>query len=118
MNQVWAITTYRREATRQFGQKTVRDRRTVGLFETRQEAVECVLANHGDLEEAGWYQFAVVEPLPLGLYPVNDPSERTWFEYHQTAQGWAQLPELPAALREEHGIGVHLGDFTNWTEVG
>lgn len=128
-SEVWAITTYRRTPDLQVGPKLYRDRRTVGLFPTKDLAVALVEANGGDLEEAGWYQYAVVERLPWGLYPINISDERTWFEFIMFPDGpnedrenglWTPLSAAPQDLLDEYGIGTPHGprDITNWSEVG
>jgi hypothetical protein len=133
---IWALTTYQREATKKFGDQKVRDRRTVGLYDTQDRAIEVVEGNYGDIEEHGYYQFAVVEPLPLGLYPINREADRIWFEFQQVSDQpctegcrdpqwcdhnhkWVRLPVgTPQVLKDQYSIGKGgPRDFTNWSEV-
>lgn len=123
---VWAITTYRRTPDRQLGNRVVRNRRTVGLFPTQEEALTIVEGNYGDLEEAGWYQYAVVEPIAFGLYPINDAAERVWYEFcrpadppetDQTNTGrWVKLTQCPEVIWKE--LGLDKERVTNWSEIG
>ena len=43
--------------------------RTVGLFKTDKEAFVILDNDRGDLNEAGFYPFAIVEQVEFGLYP-------------------------------------------------
>jgi hypothetical protein len=113
---VWAVTTYRRTADKRIGRRVIRDRRTVGLYPSSAEAVTHVLHNCGDLEEAGWYQYAVVEPIALGLYPINDPVERSWFEFSLTAELWVPLTGIPQAILDDMGLRRDM--LANWSTIG
>ena len=44
--------------------------RTVGYFETLEEAKRCVEENWGDIYEDGYYKYAVIEGAEPGLYPT------------------------------------------------
>jgi hypothetical protein len=113
---VWAMTTYRRTADKSIGRRVIRDRRTVGLYPTAAEAIAHVLHNCGDLEEAGWYQYAVVEPIALGLYPMNDPAERSWFEFSLTEELWVPLSSIPQVILDDLGLTRDM--LTNWSTIG
>lgn len=41
---------------------------TVGWFKKFEEAEKCILFNWGDIQEAGWYNHAVIEKINEGLY--------------------------------------------------
>jgi hypothetical protein len=63
-----------------FGQVQERmRRRTVGFFWTAEQAEEVLAHNHGHLDEAGWYRWAVVGQMPAGLYPRGDGQR--WWEF-------------------------------------
>src|SRR5262249_27217413 len=88
-------------------------RRTVGFFWTPEQAEEILVENHGDLDEAGWYRWAVVEAISPGLYPPGQ--EHQWWEYDLQAEQWKKLAECPAALgeyRERNRVGGP------WCEIG
>jgi hypothetical protein len=59
--------------------------RCVGWFRTMDEAVEIVMGNYGDICEAFYYRWAVIEPQGPGLYGCDgagDEVERSrWFEF-------------------------------------
>jgi len=115
---IWTVTTYRRR--RDEGRRH-RERRTVGFFYDQITALKIVEGNYGDLEEAGWYQFAVVEPLGSGLYPTNEADERVWFEFvyadedHQEGK-WHLLGSVaPKELLDD--LGLERDRLTNWSEI-
>ena len=54
------------------------DRRCWGFFQSKDKAIQAVEENWTDLNEAGYYKYAVVEPHYEGLLnPV--PGEEMWF---------------------------------------
>jgi len=73
-------------------QKTQQSRsRCVGWFSTFEDAEEHVLNNYGDIEEAGYYRWAVIEKMECGLYPTAYYEENHWYEFvakNDNADGW------------------------------
>lgn len=43
-------------------------RRTIGYFETLKEAKDCVRENRYDINESGYYKYAVIEGIEDGIY--------------------------------------------------
>lgn len=78
---IWMVTTYRRTADQPIGKRTFHGRRTVGYFHSEQDARTIVKGNYGDIEEAGWYRWAVIEAVPCGLYPFPDKKRTIWYEF-------------------------------------
>jgi len=101
---VYAVTTYRHEPERPWPWAA----RTVGLFLREESARLCVEENRGDLDEGGWYGWAIVEKVPLGLYPMSAESA-VFFRFDRGAQRWIRLeakpPELPDDLVSFHTVG-------------
>lgn len=88
-------------------------RRTVGIFAAPEEAEAALANNYGDLAEAGWYRWAVIEEVRAGLYPGG--REHQWWEYDKKADRWEKREGRPAPIREyleRNRIGGH------WCEVG
>lgn len=82
--------------------------RTVGIFNNLGEAKTILLKNIGDLNEAGWYPYAVIEELPMNcLYPQiiahKEKLSRHWFQFDHELNTWraiddpAEVPILPYA---------------------
>lgn len=66
---IYAVTTLRYDGGDEM-QVAGRDRcRTVGFYHDLPTAKKTVEENIGDLWEAGWYPYAVVEAVEPGLYP-------------------------------------------------
>ena len=74
--------------------------RTVGYFEDLEKAKQCVKENWGDLCEAGYYEYAVIEDVELGIYQSykSNPIFYKWndkdLEYQEIERpnqfkGWA-----------------------------
>jgi hypothetical protein len=101
---VYAVTTYRHEPERHWPWLA----RTVGLFPNEESAELCMEENQGDLDEGGRYGWAVVEQVPLGLYPVSAESA-VFFRFDRGARRWIRLeakpPELPDGLASFHTVG-------------
>ena len=114
MDNVWFVTTYRRTADLKICGKLVRKRRTVGFFRDKLAAIACVEGNYGDLEEAGYYQYAVVEGLPFGLYPLGE--DRTWFEFNMDTERWERSDTAADVIAAQYGMPAIR--FSGWTEVG
>ena len=49
----------------------IKESRCVGYFNSYEEAEEIVTGNYGDLYEEGYYQYAVIENIPEGLYQYD-----------------------------------------------
>lgn len=76
--------------------------RCVGWFPTFEEAEEYVVGNYGDLEEAGYYKWAVIEKMESGLYPHHYIDENKWFQFEKrdkTQEEWD--PNAVTAVRIE-----------------
>jgi len=101
---VYAVTTYRREPEHPWPWSA----RTVGLFPDKRSAELCVEENQGDLDEGGWYAWAIVEQVRLGLYPTSAESA-VFFRFAVGVRRWFRLeakpPELPDDLASFHTIG-------------
>lgn len=101
---VYAVTTYRYEPERPQPWLA----RTVGLFPHEESARLCVEENRGDLDEGGWYGWAVVERMRLGLYPASAESA-VFFRFDHDERRWIRLeekpPELPGDLASFHTVG-------------
>jgi len=72
--------------------------RTVGYYPTQEKAIRCVENDWGDLDEAGWYGYAVIERVDSGLYPTIDSEESLWYHYDHEEDKWKSLPAAPEEL--------------------
>ncbi|MHA2279524.1 MAG: hypothetical protein ACXAC5_01345 [Promethearchaeota archaeon] len=80
-----------------WGGEDYRNRRnSVGLFESREKACEALELNLGDLNEAGWYPFAIIEELEFGLYP--DSILVAVYIYDREEGEWRKCPTTPPAI--------------------
>lgn len=66
--------------------------RTVGLFWKKEDAFDILHHNYGDLWEAGYYPYAVVEEVGEGLYPLK--INHWFFEYHNEQEVYVEIDEL------------------------
>lgn len=89
--------------------------RTVGIFQTLQEAAEVLEKNYGDLNEAGEYNYAVIEEMPYHLYPSVRIKTQWWYRWEGAAEGrWVMCLNGPPAWTGE-GNFKH---FANWASIG
>ena len=79
--------------------------RCVGYLLNKDEAIEAVKANAGDINEAGYYPFCVVETLGEGIYP--NTISTAWFEWDQDKGGYQEIDGPPEDL--ERVICLSLG---------
>jgi len=62
-------------------EKIKRDR-TVGWFQDKEKAIQCIRENWGDIYECGYYNYALVEKISEGLYNIGGAQEgleESWF---------------------------------------
>lgn len=120
MDIVWAVTTIRRHRD---NDRPLRRSTTVGLYTTREKGDEVVEGNYGDLEEAGYYQYAVVGPIALNcLYPsilrfdLEDAGiVASWWEFNRDERRWERIDGEPQELIDEVKTlcGCRIASWTN-----
>ena len=109
MQGVYAVTTIGKV------QKEASRIRTVGIWADKAQALDILKKNFGDLNEAGYYPWAVIELCPFGLYPVFDEEKhpQTWFEFKDGA--WVKLDKIPDYLSSWLTANYSLN---KWYEIG
>ena len=57
--------------------------RAVGSFYSKDDAVQVIKENMGDINEDRYYQYAMIEEVHQGLYPVHHDigSNEQWFSW-------------------------------------
>lgn len=75
------ITTFVKYDTDRNGLPDIGEARTVGYYDSKEEAISRVLENRCDLWET-IYTYAVVERLSPGLYPFVSEEERWFFKWN------------------------------------
>lgn len=81
--------------------------RTPGIYETLEDAKEAVTENHGDIAELGYYNHAVIEEMPFGLYP--EAKSEVWLKIEIESNGdFKQAIEVakPEALKGTVSFGI------------
>ncbi|MBO9428218.1 hypothetical protein [Sulfitobacter sp. R18_1] len=78
--------------------------RCVGYLFNQEEAIEAVKANAGDINEAGYYPFCVVETLGEGIYP--NTISTVWFEWDQDKGGYQEIDGPPKDLKGVCGFSI------------
>ena len=73
---IYVISTVR-VYTNEHGERS--DFRAVGWYPTLKQAEAAVIGNYGDIEEAEYYKWAVIEKLDYGLYPYD--FEANWYQF-------------------------------------
>ncbi len=76
--------------------------RTVGYFETLEEARKCVEENWGDIYEEGYYKYAVIEDVEPGIY-MSAESNPIFFKWKD---GKYQEIERPVELKGFFGFTI------------
>jgi hypothetical protein len=68
------------------------DARTVGLFHTVEDAISIAHGNCGDINEAGYYPYVVIERVEIGcLYPGIGIEERVWMRWDEELDGYVKF---------------------------
>ena len=73
--------------------------RTVGVFKEHVDVRDILQHNCGDLNEAGYYDYAVIERLKFGLYPVAPAAWQFWWQYQKNT--WTRIPSTPKSLADQ-----------------
>jgi hypothetical protein len=81
---------------------TILDRRTVGWFYDKADAIETVEKNCGDLYECGSYPHAVVEEVPEGQYAYSMKS--WWFKWRDGRYKKSRKPK-----KYKNVVGFSIG---------
>ena len=78
--------------------------RCVGYVSELKDAIEIVKNNSGDLNEAGYYPYAVIENIEEGIYQYDqDP---LWFKYNSEIDKY-EKSERPSFIPSNHvGFGI------------
>lgn len=73
--------------------------RTVGVYKSEEDARRVLTSNWGGLSEDGYYEFAIIEELPFGLYPI--PTWKAIFKFVDGTreEGWQLCEEIPEPIR-------------------
>lgn len=75
--------------------------RCVGYYENEQDAIDAVIHNSDDLNEAGFYPYAVIENVAEGLYRYDQSP--MWFEYDE------EIDEYKKSNRPDFIPNNHVG---------
>jgi hypothetical protein len=78
--------------------------RCVGYFSKQEDAIHAVEGNAGDINEAGYYPYAVIEHVSEGLYQYDqDPM---WFKFNDETEEY-EISERPSFICKNFvGFGI------------
>lgn len=79
--------------------------RCVGYFKTFKEAEEAVINNAGDMNEDGYYKYAVIENIPEGVYRLD--LSPVWYEWDETTKKYKKIKKCPKEFA--HLVGFSIG---------
>ena len=85
-NKFYALTTFSPSYLAN-GQKERRVR-TVAIYQNKESAVETIEKNRGDLNEAGYYNWAIIEEYEYGLYPEVDHDSSLLYKFDREKEIW------------------------------
>jgi len=81
--------------------------RTVGFFETFEEAEQRILSNCCDIYEAGYYPYAVIEAANPGIYPIVDDTITQYYKWNNGKYIKINKTDLPDVIN--HFINLTIG---------
>ena len=78
------------------------EKRTVAFYATKEGAIGAIEKNYGDLNEAGWYPWLVVEGLAANcIYPiVREAEDQIFFEWQGRGDGKWVPCEFPKEVED------------------
>lgn len=85
---MYFITCFERYGKTKLGCPDIGSNRTFGYYPNKEMAIEDLHTNNTDLHEY-LYNYAVVEKIPMGLYPVAE--ERIFFKWNEEKQGFFEV---------------------------
>lgn len=78
--------------------------RCVGYVSKLDEAIDIVKNNYADLNEAGYYPYAVIENVEEGIYRYDQ--NPIWFKFNETMETY-EKSERPSFIPSNHvGFGI------------
>ena len=85
---MYFITCFERYGKTELGWPDIGSSRTVGYYPHKEWAVEDLHLNNLDIHE-DMYDYAVIEKIPMGLYPVAE--ETIYFKWDEEKQGFYEI---------------------------
>ena len=85
---MYFITCFERYGKTKLGWPDIGSSRTFGYYLNKEMAIEALHTNHTDLHEC-LYNYAVIEKIPMGLYPVA--KETIYFKWDEEKQGFYEI---------------------------
>lgn len=85
---MYFITCFEKYEMTNLGWPDIGSNRTFGYYPHKEWAVEDLHMNNTDLHEC-LYDYAVVEKIPMGLYPLAE--ERIFFKWDEEKQGFFEV---------------------------
>jgi len=77
--------------------------RCVGYTHELQTAIDMVEDNAMDINECGYYHFAVIEKVLPGFYNID--TDHVWFKWNHE-KGYQRLTEKPEQFKRVCGFGI------------
>ena len=77
--------------------------RCVGFFHELENAHEWLRLNEGDINEDGYYPFAVIEEVKPGFYTF--PREERWYQWNKDTKRYVPC-EKPERFKSTFGWGM------------
>lgn len=79
--------------------------RCVGYYANEQDAIDAVTCNACDLNEAGYYPYAIIENVKEGLYQYDQSP--IWFKYNEDTEEYekSDRPDFIPSNYVGFGIG-------------
>jgi len=81
-----------------------RSMRCVGYLEMFEDAEDAVLKNAVDINEAGYYPYAVIEAVTEGIY--SHDLHPVWYEWDSEKEGYKRLDKTPEEFKRIIGFGM------------
>ena len=80
--------------------------RCVGYYTKWFKAIKAVENNNFDLNEAGYYPYAVIENVKEGIYQYD--FKPLWFKFNDKTEKYEKIDKAPSFI-DKHYIGFGIG---------
>jgi len=88
------------------GSYPIKRSRLVGWYSEKSIAEKMVIRNDLDINDGGYYSFAVVEKVPEGTYALPPlPEYETWYKWDKASHCYKTTPK-PGVLKQIISFGI------------
>lgn len=91
------------------------DTRNWGFYFDEEKAINTIEINYTNLQEAGWYKYAVIQKCYEGIFDFTYLDDMIFFDWDRNKESWNRLPAIPTELLD---IFNHYSVLISFSDMG